>query len=91
MTVEEYQSKTLDELFNCELIEETIPKIESSLTVKQETILSFIAENPNVKYITLQNIFRVRDSYVVDLVIHYGSRSEERERLNKLRKKIKDT
>lgn len=84
----DYQTTTLEEMFNTELISETIPKVD--LTPQQEAILRFIVENSDEQFIELQNTFKMPDHLVVDLVLDYGATSEEYEELRELKEKMRD-
>lgn len=88
--LEDYQTTKLKELFNYELIEETLDSYDN-ITAQQKAVLQFIAENPDKQYIKLQNTFRMEDWLVVDLVKQYGASSNEYEKLRKLKKKMKNS
>jgi len=87
--LEDYQIEKIKNLFNCELIKETIDGYDS-LTAQEEAVLRFIANNPDEQYIKLQNTFRMEDFLVVGLVLRYGATSEEYDELRELKEIVKD-
>ena len=68
--LKDYQTAEIKELFNCDLIRETIDTYDS-LTEQEEAVLRFIGNNPSTQYIKLQNTFTMPDHLVVDLVLNY--------------------
>lgn len=87
--LEDYQITELGELFNPDLIEETLQQVDSP-TPQQEAVLRFIVENPEEQYIELQNTFKMPDHLVVGLVLEYGTPSEEYEEMRELKQKVRE-
>jgi hypothetical protein len=87
--LEDYQLEKINNLFNCDLIEDVIDEY-SNLTAQQEAVLRFIAKNPDKQYIQLQNTFKMPDQLVVSLVMQYGSTSDEYSELRELKQKVRD-
>ena len=88
--LEDYQTTKISNLFNCQLISETLDSYEN-ITAQQRAILKFIADNPEEQYIKLQNTFRMNDKLVVDLVRHYGASSDEYDKLRDLKERIENS
>ncbi len=85
---DEYQLKQLGELFNHELIDETL-ETYTTLTAQQEAVLQFIAENPDEQFIELQKTFKMPDVLVVNLVEQYGASSDEYNDLRELKSEMR--
>lgn len=88
--LDDYQVTELGELFNPDLIEETLEQVDSA-TPQQEAVLQFIVDNPNEQFIELQNTFKMPDHLVVALVIEYGTPSEEYDEMRDLKQKVRDS
>lgn len=86
---EEYQTTKLGELFDPELIEETLEQVNSA-TPQQEAVLRFIVDNPDEQFIQLQNTFKMQDHLVVGLVIEYGTATEDYEEMKELQQKMRN-
>lgn len=90
--LEDYQTTEIQELFNCELIDDVLEEYDNDqITEQQKAVLRFIANNPESQYIKLQNTFRMSDVLVVDLVMNYGAKTKEMNELRDLREKIKSS
>jgi hypothetical protein len=83
--LEDYQIEKIKELFNVEVVEQTLTQIrEDKLTPQQRAVLRFIVNNPEEQYIELQKTFTMPDPLVISLVIDYGTPSDEYEELKQL-------
>lgn len=86
---DDYQIAELGELFNVEVIEQSIESVDS-ITPQQEAVLQFIVDNPDEQFIELQNTFTMPDHLIVDMVLTYGATSDEYEDLRELKQKMRD-
>lgn len=84
----EYQSTPMEELFPVDTIEDTLETDFVSVTPQQEAVLRFIVENQDEHYIELQNTFKMPDSLVMNLVIEYGTPSDQMSEMKELRDKM---
>lgn len=86
MTVlEDYQLTEMGELFNVEVTKQTLEKLDDdSFTPQEKAVLNFIVNNPEEHFIELQNTFSMPDPLVINLVLEYGTPSEEYEELKEL-------
>lgn len=85
---EDYQTKQLNELFNVEVLAESLETVDS-LTPQQEAVLQFIVDNPEEQFIELQNTFTMPDHLVANLVLEYGTPSDEYEEMQELKQEMR--
>ena len=87
---EDYQLETLGDLFNVPVLEQSLDQVDS-LTPQQEAVLRFIVDNPDEQFLQLQNTFSMPDHLVADLVLDYGTPSDEYDDIRALKQQMRDT
>lgn len=87
---EEYQLTEMGELFNVEVLEQSINSLDT-LTPQERAVLQFIVDNPDEHFIELQKTFSMPDKLVISLVLDYGTPSDEYDEMKELEKQVRNS